>query len=66
MGPRNYARIRTESLNVFNVQHILSGSISPFTKSALGILPVSVLTSVAGRFLANPTLSGNDGGGRTI
>ncbi|HEX8558562.1 MAG TPA: carboxypeptidase regulatory-like domain-containing protein [Pyrinomonadaceae bacterium] len=55
---------RTEVFNIFNHPNYLQGSVSPFTPAA-GNLPVTVLTSVAGRFL-QPNTVGTDGGGRTI
>ena len=56
--------LRAEVFNIFNHPNYLQGSISPFTPGG-GSLPVTVLTSVAGRFL-QPNTVGTDGGGRTI
>ena len=55
---------RTEFFNLFNRPNPLQGSVSVFTPGS-GSLPVTVLTSVAGRFLQPDTI-GTDAGGRTI
>ena len=64
IGENTRLEFRTEIFNIFNHPNYLQGSISPFTPAA-GNLPVTVLTSVAGRFL-QPNTVGTDGGGRTI
>ncbi|MET0625985.1 MAG: carboxypeptidase regulatory-like domain-containing protein [Pyrinomonadaceae bacterium] len=64
IGENTRLEFRTEVFNIFNHPNYLQGSVSPFTPAG-GNLPVTVLTSVAGRFL-QPNTVGTDGGGRTI